>query len=151
MPAKIFENEIALIESTLSKVEHRMIFFVSIKNFILYIEEIPNVEDREETKKMLAQYFDFIVNEQIIDISLKKFIQKKYLIPLSQVYIKNFHFKYHTSLKTILFISIQIDVLLYIIGISKKWFFLPMATIAMAGYWLFVETFYAKKGKVYGV
>ncbi len=53
--------------------------------------------------------------------------------------------------KWALFIGLNVDLLLLIIGLLKKIYYLPVVTIIMVGYFIYLKFFYEKRNKLYGL
>jgi hypothetical protein len=53
--------------------------------------------------------------------------------------------------KWALFIGLNVDLLLLIIGLLKKIYYLPVVTIIMVGYFIYLKFFCEKRNKLYGL
>jgi len=136
--------------SILSDKEKELIYFNSIQNFLLYIDKFPTESEKKEVIVKIEYYFIQIETDKFsFHISEKKEILRSIINPIAFFYIARFNFKYHGTLKTILFIGVNIDIFLLFIGVLQACYYIPIATVAIYLYWLYVEIFYARKNLVY--
>jgi hypothetical protein len=137
-------------KSSLTIKEQKLIFLHSMENFLFHFDSLP-IQDKIEVKPFIQVYFEYLQNRELVTFTLndKKLIAKEFIRPLSKYFIVALDFKAHGELNIMAFIGINIDICLLLLGILKKLYFIPIATILFIVYWLFIEIKFAKKKLVF--
>ena len=137
-------------DKILSSEQKGMIFFGSIRNFLLYFDKLNDYQERERIIELIEFYFSQIEQNQFAyQISEKKEISDNIIKPIAFYYIRDLDFKYHGGLKIYLFIALHIDLILLLTGVLKKLHYVPVASLVFFVYWAYIKIFYARKNKVY--
>ena len=138
------------INNILNEKEQDLIYFKSIQNFLLYVDQFKNETEKEKVVEKIEKYFLQIEeNNFSFLLSDKLSVLKNIISPIAFYYKLRFNFRFYIGLKYSLFIGLNIDAVLLIFGILKNLFYVPIVTIILFLYWLFIEIFYAKKNKIY--
>lgn len=145
----VLNEKTSAFNGLLTNKQKELIYFRSVENFLFYINQL-SASEKGIVVQQLEGYFALLEDEGFeFHFSQKKEILKSIIEPIAYYYIKEFHFKFYMGLKYSLFIGINIDIFLLLIGVLKKVSYVPIATSIFIIYWLYVELFFAKKRKVY--
>ncbi len=69
---------------------------------------------------------------------------------IGTIYNDQLNFQVYMELKWALFIGLHADLILLVLGLLEKVYYVPVVTILFTGYFLYLNQFYRKKNKVYG-
>jgi hypothetical protein len=145
----LIERE-AILRNTLSEKNQNLIRFKSIRNFLQFYSQLDNEMKKRKVLELIEIYFEKIEkNEFSFQISEKREIIKIYIEPIAYYYIEKFHFKFYINFKYSIFIGLNIDLVLLILGLSKQIHFIPIATLICFGYWVYVKLRFERKNKFY--
>jgi len=125
----------------------------SIRNFLIYYDELPIGISQETVKQLINEYFDEIeLKSYVIDRNIRNKLGLKYILKIGRIYKVNLGFKYFSpSLGIELAFGIAIDTFLYFTTILPKLHNIPVFTIFFAIKWVYVKIFFVPKNKVYGM
>lgn len=134
----------------LTSKKQNLIRFKSIKNFLLYFDQLENATEKRKIISLIEQYFLQIEeNTFSYQISEKRQILKEFINPIAFYCIREFHFKFYINLKSSIFIGLNIDLVLWLLGVLKNVSYIPFCTIISFLYWAYVKIFFERKNKVY--
>lgn len=138
------------INEILSGKEKDLIYFNSIRNFLLYVDKFEDFIEQRKVIEVIEDYF-LQIDENLFSFtpSQKMEILRKYITPITYYYQLRFRFKLYINLKYTLFIGLNIDVVLWIVGLLKHIYFIPIATLILLSYWAYVRIFFVSKNKFY--
>jgi hypothetical protein len=147
------KDTILSFEDMLSERMKKYIHYKSMRNFVLHFDEIRGAITRERIIKLLASYieevrakdYDFSGKEESLQLA------GKYMPTLSGYFKDESNFMAKPSLKLILVTGVIADGALYITGLSSAIFHIPLVTIILVLYYLFIVVFKEPKGRVYGI
>jgi hypothetical protein len=145
-------NRIDSWDEILTKKQKKYIHFRSMRNFAFYYDAIPNERTRGKILIVLSEYvqevedsgFDFNADNSYV-------LASKYLGKVSDYYKGHLGFFAHIGIGSVIIWGGIADSLLYIVGINSKLGYLPVSTILLTFYYLFVAIFKAPKKKVWGI
>jgi hypothetical protein len=144
----LLEKQIHL-ENTLTPHQLKYIHSRSIRNFLNYLPYINSNYLKNEIINDLNNYFEEVENMNYTFTRRESGeLSIKYLKKIGKIYKLQFNF--HTSIppKYAFFVGIDIDFLLLLFGILKELYFMPIATILLVAYSMFLKIFY--KGRLWG-
>ncbi len=146
----ILKHKSENIDVILSNTEKDIIYFTSIKNFLLYVEKFENSLEQRKVIEVIEDYF-LQIDENLFSFnsSEKMEILRKYINPVAYYYKLRFGFKYFINLKYSFFIGLNIDVVLWIVGVLQHLHYLPIATLILLSYWGYVKAYFVGKNKFY--
>lgn len=146
----ILKNKEKNYDEILSSKEKDMIYFNSIKNFLLYIEKFEILFEQRKVIKLIEIYFTKIEENEFMFVSSQKTeIMREFVNPIAYYYQLRFRFKFFINLKYSLFIGLNIDLILWIVGALKHIYYLPIASLLLLLYWAYVKVFFVSKRKFY--
>jgi hypothetical protein len=147
------QETIFSFDSLLSERMKKYIHYRSIRNFVRHFDEIKAEKARARVCKILSDYIEE-VRENDFDFSGKGEglqLARRYLSPLADYYKEDSNFMVVLKIKFVLVIGIVGDGILYLTGLSSAVLHLPVVTIALLLYYLFIAIFKESKGRVYGI
>jgi hypothetical protein len=124
----------------------------SIRNFVDHFDEIKGVKAQLSVCNLLSGYIE---DAQMNDFDFSDRIKcrqlvRKYLWPLADYYKEDSKFMGRLSLQFVLVVGLILDGILYFTGLSSRIFYIPIVTIALLSYYLFIVIFKEPRGRVYG-
>ncbi len=137
------------LENTLTPHQLSYIHSKSVRNFLNYLPYINSNKLKHEIINNLQDYFDEI---EIMDYTFTRResgeLLIKYLKKVGQIYKLQFNFRMSIPIKYAFFIGIHIDFLLLLIGFLKVLYYVPVVTILLVGYSIFLKIFF--KNRLWG-
>lgn len=141
------------IEKNLDNKQRNLLQINSMRNFLLFYNQLHNERDKTKVTELIDQYFeriemfDYIINRQISNE-----LGFSYTLKISPYYKRSFGFKYFNSSPLVPIIQgVLIDLGLTLLGVLERIEFMPIATIILFGRWLYVRIFYVSKNMVFGI
>jgi len=153
---KVEINEIKeFILSLDSRISERMkkyIHYRSMRNFVLHFDEIKSDVVRNQISVLLSNYVEEIqANDYDFEGEASLQLAKDYLFKIADYYKEYSHFMVLMRVKVVLLFGIMGDTLLYFTNIPSRIMHIPIVTICLLVYFLFVKIFKASKGRAYGI
>ncbi|MDB5198154.1 MAG: hypothetical protein JWO92_117 [Chitinophagaceae bacterium] len=147
-----FEKKLNDLKSLLSEDQLLYIHPRSVENFFKYFKYLRAGAIRDEVIEYFNQYFLYIETRSfILTLDESDEVFNKYIGKIGTIYNSLLHFQVYMKPKWALFIAINIDLLLLILGQLKKIYYVPIATILFGGYIFYLKITYEKKGMLYGL
>lgn len=148
---KELQERLTQIKSSLTPTQQKYINLRSLENFFQYFAELKE-EHKPIVEKIMTGYFSIIEKENfIIDKNLSTSITFSHLINMGRFYSADLGFKTKSEFNDALFWGIPIDILLIVLGLLKKIYYIPIATLVVFLNSLYVKFFFENKNKVYGL
>ena len=123
----------------------------SIDNFLASFEYLRSGGIKNQVLEYLVEYYREIeLKEYDLSLDESSEIYDKYILKIGIYYNAELNFKAYMRPKWALFIGVNVDVVLLILGLLKKIYYLPAATILMLGWFMYLKFIYEKHGKLYG-
>ncbi len=141
------------IKITLNREQQNLIQINSIKNFLLFFNQLHSEKEKNEVKELIDQYFKRIKEgDCIINRQFSNELGFKYVLKISPYYKRAFGFRYFNSSPLVPMIQGGIlDFGLALFGVLEKIYFIPVVTIIILIRWLYLRIFYVPKNKVFGI
>ena len=140
------------LKGTLTEEQQTLLHFKSIDNFLFHFDTLNTYQSQIAVKRLLEQYFEVLDSEGYdVDKKTSTILGKEFIIQLGRYYGFFSDFKLRFSLSFALFVGIHLDLLLLILGILKKVYYLPLVTLIFLAYWFYVRELYEKRKKVYDI
>jgi hypothetical protein len=138
------------LENTLSTIQLSYIHSKSIHNFLSYFDQINNKSIRIKIVDYLNSYFDEI-QEKGYELTKDESddVCSKYIRRIGTLYNAELNFKPYVKPFWGVFWGINIDFVLFVLGILKYFYYIPVTTVLFAGYFNYLRIFY--KGRLYGL
>ncbi len=150
----IIESREAILslDEMLSERMKKYIHYRSMRNFVLHYDEIESPLARENINVLLSEYIEEIkANDYDFESEASFQLARKYLFKLSSYYKEYSNFTVLIRMQVILLYGILGDSLLYFTKIPSRIWHIPIITICLLLYYLFVFIYKAPKGRVYGI
>lgn len=149
---KSFEEKLKELKSVLSDDQLMYIHYHSVDNFLTYLNHFKTGGIKNQIVKYLEDYFNEIESKNyILSKDESDYIFQQYIIKIGTFYNSELNFKGYMRPKWALFIGLNIDVILLMFGLLKKIYYVPIVTMIMLIYFLYLKVFYEKKRKLYGL
>ena len=147
----IFKRKLDILKSTLTDKQLKDVHYQSIYNFLEHFHSFKSEPMQAEISNNLAQYFNEIEEKNYeLTKSESNALYDNYLMRIGTYYNSHLNFKVYMEPKWALFISLHVDLILFIFGVLKRLYYIPIATLFFTGYFLYLHVFYKKRNKVYG-
>jgi len=146
------KKEILSFDEMLSETMKKNIHYRSMRNFVLHFDEIKAEKARDRVTSLLKEYIQE-VRERDYDFSGDESLQlaRKYLSPLTDYFKEDAKFMTILKLKFVLVIGIVADGGLYLTGLSAIIRQVPVVTIGLLLYYLFILLIKKPEGRVCGI
>lgn len=127
---KLLEKRFVKIKTEYYPIFGRKLNIHSITNIIEFIPRINNTGKQKWTIELINNYFDEIEQLNVEKIDRGKMITlfERHLIPIGKYLSVYFKFYYVSNLNWI-FIGFFLDALLFIVGISKNYYYIPIGVL----------------------
>jgi hypothetical protein len=148
---EIFKEKINFLKATLNETQLKRIHIQSVNNFLIYFSNIKSETSQNVIINYFTGYFKEIM-EKNYDLTQSESgkIYRKYISQIGTIYNSELNFKVYMEPKSAFFIGVNIDLGLLIFGLLKKVHYIPIATLLLCGYFLYLNFFYKRHNKVYG-
>jgi hypothetical protein len=132
---------------------HHYIHYRSFRNFVLHYDEIKTEHSRSKVHSLLSEYIqDVQANNYDFSERFKTgILVRKYLWNLAAFYKEDSNFMPYLGFNYLLFSGIIVNAILYFTGLNAIICRIPVVTIILLLYHLFVVVFKVPKGRVYGL
>jgi len=138
------------IKSELNKEEQKLFSLNSIQNFLTYYNNLTSYQDK--VLKLLLDYFAIVeANKGNINKEVSTRIGTDFIPRIGTYYATQLGFKLRMRLDITLFWGILFDLLLLVLGFLKKIHYLPIITVFLLCYFVFVKIFYEDRNKVFDI
>ena len=138
------------LKTTLDKKQQDLFSLRSIQNFLLYYNQLTLF--KPQVKTLLIEYFARMKQENYsIDWETCKIIGVKYIMGIGKYYGVELGFKIQTSLTGVFLWGLLADILLLMLGILHKVYYIPITTSILLINWGYRKMFYATKNKVFAI
>lgn len=148
---EVFKNKMEYLTNELSKEQLSSIHYRSVNNFLQYYNQLKSDSIKEEVIVLLKEYFSEIEN---LNYNLSRAnsseIFRKYIMKIGTYYNDQLNFQSYIQPKWALFIGLNIDVILLILGLLKKIHYVPIVTICFTSYFIYLRIRYGNRQKLYG-
>lgn len=143
------QNSLRLI---LASKQLQYIHSQSVDNFLKYINHFKEGGIKDQIIKYLEAYFyEIEIKDYLLTKDESDHIFRKYIMSIGTFYKEELDFKIYKRPKWAIFLGIHIDLLLLVLGILKRVYYLPIATILLGGYFIYLEKIFGKRNKLYGL
>ena len=147
-----YKEILGRIKSELTINELRNIHYKSVSNFLIYFKFLKGENETKIVFKLLNEYFDMLEEHQYqLTEKESKELTFDYIMQIGNHYSYQLNFKIIMSVGGSLFGGILIDSILFFLGVSKSFYFIPVATIYLLSSHFYKQFYYGKKNKLYGV
>lgn len=148
---QVFKEKINNLKLSLNESQLNSIHFQSVNNFLKYFCSIKNEAIQQKIITYLNGYFREIEEKQYDLVqSDSNEIYQKYIMQIGTLYNAELDFKIYIRPKVALFFGVHVDLLLLIFGLLKRVYYIPVITVLLTGYFLYIHVFYKARGKIYG-
>ena len=139
-------------DTLLSERMKKYIHYRSMRNFCLHFDEIESNVTQEKIRMLLSEYIEEVkANDYDYDGEASLQLARKYLFKISDYYREYSSFVVLMRVKVIILFGLFGDTLLYFTNIPSRILYIPVVTICLLLYFLFIYIFKASKGRVYGI
>jgi hypothetical protein len=139
-------------ESMLSKRMKKYIHYRSMRNFILHFNDVTNSKAQEKILTLLSEYVEEVkANDYDFEAESSYHLARKYLGNLSDYFREYSNFMRVLRIQNVFLWGILGDSLLYLAGFLSKIWYMPVVTIFLFSYYLFISIFKAPQRRVYGI
>jgi hypothetical protein len=128
-------------DGVLSQKQKKYIHYRSMRNFAFHYDELPGERNKEKVAALLAAYIDEVEYD----------LARSYLSKISDYYYDFLRFKPLLKMKFVIFFGGISDVILYFIGFLSKIWYIPIITLVLLAYYLFIVIFKEPEKRVYGL
>jgi len=146
------KQDLLSFDEMLSETMKKYIHYRSMRNFVLHFDEIRTEKARDRVTSLLGEYIRE-VREHDYDFSGDESLQlaRKYLSPLTDYFKEDAKFMTILKLKFVLVAGIVADGALYLTGLSAAIWHVPVVTIGLLLYYLFILLIKKPEGRVCGI
>jgi len=146
-----FKEQQRDLKSTLPESQLIFLHYRSIDNFLYHFNEIKSELVKRKILEYLEKYFvEIKEKDYFFDNTESNYISQKYIKNIGTYYNYDLNFKVYIPIKRAIFIGLNIDIILFLTGLLKKVYYLPICTIFFTIYFLYLLLFYGKQKKLYG-
>jgi len=128
------------------------IHYQSVRNFVRHFEEIENLQARRVITDVLSEYIEVVKqNDYIFDPRPSNWLAKNYVVEIGNYYRRYANFSLIMSTYIIVLCGLFCDLLLLIFGILSKFHYLPVVTIVLILYHIYLRLYKGSNGRLYGI
>jgi hypothetical protein len=139
-------------ETMLSKRMKKYIHYRSMRNFILHFDDIKNSKVQEKILALLSEYIEEVkTNHYDFEAESSYHLARKYLSDLSDYFREYSNFMQVIKVQNVFLYGILGDGLLYLVGFLSKIWYIPIVTVFLLLYYLFISIFKEPQRRVYGL
>jgi len=144
------KEKMQYLNTNLTHNQKKYINYRSFENFIFHFEKL-NDSRKIKVKGLLNEYFEAI-DQMNFNFDGKTGLELaiKYLYPLEEIYASDLGFKEDMSIRRVIVFGVLADSILFIIGMLKFVYYIPIVTLILFGRRLFLIKAKREK-KVYGI
>lgn len=148
---ELYKNKLEILRATLTDKQLRNIHYESLYNFLQYFSSLRSETIQNQVSNLLSNYFREIEvkNYKLIQ-SESNAIFQNYIVKIGTFYNAQLNFKVYMEPKWALFIGLNIDLVLLILGLLRKVYYIPIVTLILTGYFGYLYLFFKKRHKIYG-
>lgn len=150
MEIEELERKIEKWQVDLSSTEKKYIHYYSMRNFVFHYSEI---NDRTKIKVLnLFEDYAYEVEHAAFDFDKEESYElaNKYMNPIANSY-SDLGFKLYMKLSFVIFSGILVDILLLVAGVLSKIKYIPITTVFLLLYYLYLQFFKKPHKLVYGL
>ena len=135
----------------LSKQQLNSIHYRSVNNFLQYFTQLKTDSIKEQIIDLLEKYFSEIERmDYELTNSQSSELFRKYIMRIGTFYNSQLNLQSYMKTKWALFIGLNADLILLILGLLKKIHYIPIVTICFTGYFGYLKIRYGRRNKLYG-
>lgn len=139
-------------DTMLSQQMKKYIHYRSMRNFVSHYDEVKNVRAKEKICSLLSSYIEEVkANDYSFEGYSSGDLAKKYLFELAEYYREYSNFMRGIRIQMVFLFGIMGDSLLYFTGVLADIWHIPIVTVGLLMYYLFITIFKEPKGRVYGM
>jgi len=139
-------------DTMLSQRMKKYIHYRSMRNFVLHYDEIQSQNVQDKISLLLSDYIKEVEGSDYdFDAESSYYLARKYLSKLSEYYKEYSNFIGVLKIKTVFLWGILGDSLLYLSGLLSNLWYIPVVTVGLFLYYLFIAIFKEPQGRVYGL
>lgn len=130
----------------------KYIHYRSMRNCVLHFDEIKSGRDRNKILVLLSEYVECVCsNDYSFDRNSSAELAVAYLFPLVDYYRGDSHFVRVIKPQEALIVGFLVDSLLFLTNILSSLRYIPITTMLLFLYYLYLRIFKIPKGRVYGM
>jgi hypothetical protein len=131
----------------------KYIHYRSMRNFMLHFNEIGSERDRAKILTILEEYVQCVQsNDYSFDRHSSPELATSYLFPLIDLYRDNStRFMRVIKLQEALMLGFLVDSILYLSHVLSGLHYIPITTVTLLSYYVFLLIFKIPSGRVYGM
>lgn len=143
-------NKTKMFDESIADDVRKNISFNAIFNFVIHFDGIKSNYEKRNVLNILDLYFNFIESNFISsDFYSRSYVIKNFIKPLAFYYKKDLNFKFYMPLGRTIFLGVNLDLVLLIFGFLKQIHYVPICTLVLFIYFLYIKVFFQLKKKVY--
>jgi hypothetical protein len=144
-----FAEKVTYYEESLDSESKSFVHFRSIKNFILYYDKLTK-NHQKIALQYFERYFAMLAQNLDFDWDSSNTLYWDCVQPLAIMYRVDLRFKSRKVLGYQIVYGLILDAILYLAGLSRLFYYLPMGTVLFLLDWSYTKLRYYPQGKVYG-
>ncbi|MEO8853916.1 MAG: hypothetical protein ABI359_09060 [Ginsengibacter sp.] len=144
------QNKLEEIKRNLNQEQQEFFSLKSLQNFLNQYPKLTYY--KESVQKLFIEYFPTMEYYNYkIDKETSTKIGIEYIMKIGYYYTGQLDFKLKMKLDFAIFWGVAVDLLLLILGVLHKVYYIPVATGIMLIYWGYLKIFFEKKNKIYAI
>ncbi|MBN9299227.1 MAG: hypothetical protein J0I41_19655 [Filimonas sp.] len=145
-----YQETVDELKRTLTPEQQKMLSLRSVQNFLYSFDKLSTY--KREVHELLFQYFDDIKEHgYILDRKQSNRVAFDYIMKIGSRYTHELGFRMQQNYLYTFGIGLHADLLLLLIGILKKVYYLPIVTIIMYTRFLYIRYRYEKRNMVFNI
>lgn len=148
---KEIQEKLMLVKNSLTPIQQKYINLRSLENFFQYFDELKE-EHKPIVEEIMKGYFSILKSKNFtIDKNLSTSITFSHLINMGRFYSADLNFKTKSNFNDVIFWGIPADIILLVLGQLSKIYYIPITTLIIFVYSLYVKKNFETKNKVYSL
>jgi hypothetical protein len=142
-------EEINRFQTELDKKTQSYLHLKSMKNFLQHYDALKDTH-KEAAMKHFKDYFEKVATLDLIDKKDSGSLYWDYVYRLGVMYAIDVKFKVRKILSYSIIWGLVVDIALYLLNVSKLYYYIPLVTIFFIIDWFYISRYYKKNNKVFG-
>ncbi len=119
-----------------------------MKNFLKYYDELENIH-KPAVSQLIEGYFDSL-SKEVNNRQDSKGLYENYIQRIGIIYNVALKFKVYKVFTDALVWGTLLDIILYFIGVSQNFLYIPVGIIIFVSNWFYVYYRFERRNKVFG-
>jgi len=139
-------------DKTLSEQQKKYISYKTMRNFAFHFDKIPIGNTYDKFLLLFSEYIDQVSNKDFeFDADSGNDIASMYLYKMADYYKDFLAFKPIIMFSNVIIWGIMGDFLLYLSNLARHLYHIPIVTLSLFLYYMYIMVFKKKSKKVYGL